>query len=197
MNSNHSLNNGSDFIPDLTFDERGEIIEELLQDPVETVAIASSAEDEDCENLTTYYFGVTHLSDRWCVFCCQEDDAAPEFGGSFDTRREALGRASEWAYETEQAAEDTLNDMKDEQWARGAETPSNLEAPFRFWDTTDFARAVELEDEDEVFDFFKRHDFLFSPEGWGNLYSPTLVDANDRACWVARSHRGEMRLIEA
>jgi len=194
---NNTLQDASELIPNLTAAEREEITEELLLDPIETVAIASSPEDEACENLTTYYFGVSNISERWCVFCCQEGDAAPEFGGSFDGRKEALERASEWAYETEQAAEDVLNEMKDVEWARGAETPSNLEPPFRFSDTTDFVRAVELEDEDEVFDFFKRHGFLFSPEEWGNLYCPTLVDANGRACWVVRTHRAEIRLIEA
>ena len=196
MNSNNAMDSKHEFIPKLSYDKMEEIVEDLLQDPVETVEIASSPQDEACENSTTFYFGVARVAAKWCVYSCQEEDTCPEFGGSFCSREEALERASVWAYETEQAAEDGLDDQRDAEWAMDAEVPCSLEAPFRFSDTTDFVRAVELKNEDEVFDFFKRREFLFSPEEWGNLYSPHLADANGKACWVARSHRGEMRLIE-
>lgn len=193
---NDILHDASDLIPNLTADERKEILEDLTQHPAEAVAAASSPEDEAHGNLTTYYFGVFQLAGKWCVYSCEEGEHDLDFGGSFNDRKEALSRAKAWADETVKAAVDWLDEQKDDEWARSAEVCSSLEAPFCFSDNTDYVRGWDLENEDEVFDFFRRNDYLLLPDEWGDLYSPGLEDSNGKACWVARSHRGEMRLIE-
>jgi len=164
--------------PKLTDAEKERIIAELTQNPDETISFYSSQRDEDLDSRTDCYFAVIRRGAFWDVYSYEQSDdykGGLVFGEAFATRKEALKRAREWAEETGAAAEEALNEEKDAKWAENPPATSELAGPFHFSDNTDFQDGWELEDEAEVFRFFRRHDYLMNPDEWGNMYSCSLV----------------------
>jgi len=183
--------------PELSAAQKERIIDHLREQADEVISFHGSRNDEIHGIETTCYFGVFQRGNRWDVYSYAEGErtrSSLEFAETYSTYDEALARAREWAYATLEQAENDLNDQKDEAWAQNPDGAAELEGPFFFEDSTDFQQGWELDDEEEVFLFFKKHDYLLSPEEWGNLYSCSLLDANGTSCWVDRNHHGEMKL---
>lgn len=183
--------------PKLTDAEEEQIIDKLTQNPDESISFYGSQRDEELDSRTYCYFAAIKRGALWNVYSYEQSedhDGDLVFGEAFETRKAALARAREWAEETRAAAEEALNEEKDAKWAELPPATSELAGPFRFTDNTDFQDGWELENEAEVFRFFRRHDYLMNPDEWGNMYSCGLVDDSGTPCWVSMNHREEMRL---
>jgi len=184
-------------VPTLTEALEEWILEKLTEDPDDVITYYSSPEDEASDNPTECRFGVVRRGRTWDVYSREFGETfnnCLEFGGSYSTHREALTKLFEWAAKIVEETQENLDNAKDYEWEGRYPESTELEAPFTFTDNTDHEDGWELEDEEDVFNFFRRHDGLLRPDEWGNAYSCGLVDANGTACWVAESHRGEMRL---
>lgn len=184
-------------VPTLTEALEKWILEKLTDDPDKVITYYNSPEDEPSKGPTECRFVVVGRGWTWHVYSREFGEGfndSLEFGGSFSTYEEALSRLFEWAAKIDAETQENLNIAKDFEWEGRYPESTELEAPFTFTDNTDHEDGWELEDEEDVFDFFRRHDGLLRPDEWGNAYSCGLVDANGTACWVAESHRGEMRL---
>jgi hypothetical protein len=197
MTTSNSLDLNSRMAPELTEAQEERILEKLTEDPDEVITYYNSPEDEASDNPIECRFAVVKRGRTWDVYSLEFGDTfndCLEFGGSFSTHQEAQAGAREWAARIEAETQENLDIAKDYEWEGRYPESTELEAPFTFTDNTDHEDGWELEDEEDVFRFFRRHDGLLRPEEWGNLYSCGLVDANGTACWVAESHRGEMLL---
>ena len=170
---------------DPTPEDTTDLIEEILEKPEVVVGHDSEA----C------YLAAIEREDKWDVWSYCEDADSLCYEGTFDSVSEAKDHAQNRADEIRESVEESLADAEDAEWeARATQKTKALTAPFTFSDNTGHPDGIELEDEEDLFAFFRRDRTLIHPEEWGNLYSCWLTDANGTHCWVTRSRRGELRL---
>lgn len=185
--------------PTLTEAARESIITRLTECPDEVTTYYESINAETNDRWTECHFGAIRRAGRWEVWSLEvdpEDGDGLIFSAAYLDYETALSAARDWAAATAASAECDLAYQKDAVWEQHPIPATGLAGPFRFSDNTDFADGWEMEDEEGVFAFFRKHDALFRPEEWGNLYACSLHDHNGILCWVAVNHRDEMRLYE-
>ncbi|MDP2877637.1 MAG: hypothetical protein Q8O00_15720 [Holophaga sp.] len=182
------------FIDTLTNEQKQDLIHMIMDKPCAQTCFYLTPEDEDAMEATSVYFGITVQGDVCHAWSYAEDIRKLELEGSFKSRSDAEAYLKNMAQETQEIADQALEDYKDMDWKERPISTVLLEGPFRFTDNTGFEEGWEMEMESNVFDFFRSHSGLLHPKEWGSLYACDLVDSNGTPCWVARSHRGEMRL---
>lgn len=188
----HSINNENRIyrVSDLTEEEVETIIEDLLENPVETISISR---DDTSSNI---FFGVLEMEGRYVAIAHDDGESSMDslsFGESFETEEEAEAKAMEWAEKTLIHDEDESSSQIDDEWNRSPDASEELVGPFTFRDNTDHTNGYEMEDLEDVFSFFSQDDALFEPDNWGNHYSCSLLDANGAAFWVTRNSARDMK----
>jgi hypothetical protein len=180
----------------LTEAEAEQVFADITGYPDATACFYETPCDEACKTATTISFGVIQRGAFWDTFCA-DDEGGLIYGKTFRDRGSAIDSVEDWAYETQEAGEEGLSELKDLEWIERTPPETDLVGPFTFEDNTDHEAGWDLETVEDVFAFFERKPDMFSPENWGNLYHCCLTDLYGRGCWVERSHRGEMRLVMA
>lgn len=97
---------------DLTIEEEEDIIEQLMDNPIETVSYSDSPWDEYDMYQKTDYFGLVESENEVHVFAVSGGERDLTFGGTFPNRALAMEKLSDWAYSTQEAAEQNLKDLK-------------------------------------------------------------------------------------
>lgn len=184
----------SDF-RDLTHEEEQRIISEIVDDPDGHAIYYVSPEDEESDNSMNCYFKAFQRGAFWDVWCySEEDDYRLTYERCFRNLSDAIAFAQTRASETQEDADGMLEQRKNTEWEERPVSSMRLTGPFEFKDNTNFAEGWEMETEEDVFEFFRRHEFLFEQEDARSLYSCSLTDADGIYCWVAQGPQGEMRL---
>lgn len=173
--------------PELSREEKADIIEQLMDDPDEVV----------CGEETRCRYCVFEVKDepKYCAYFMDDYLSLLEFDSRWSTREEALLRLWEMATAAEEAIEQDLDEQSEAECDRLCAGGVELVAPFIFQDNTGFPEGFELANEEEVFRFFRQRGLLRQEE-WGNLYSASLVDDEGTSCWVCQTRSGEMRLYK-
>lgn len=174
----------ANFLLPRTPEDASDLIEKILENPDEVVSYDNGA----C------YLAAIERDDQWDVWSYCEESRSLCHEGTFESCAEARSHARDRGEEILEEVAQVQTETEDAEWEARAATSGTLVAPFTFQDTTDFQDGVELEDAEDVFAFFRRHQDLLRPEAWGNLYSCSLTDGNGTVCWVSENHRGDMRI---
>lgn len=181
-------------VPKLTKADKAQIVATLSERPDKVIGYYLNPESEACGSRTSCSLGAIKRGGLWEVWSWEEESGSLVYGAAFTDRSVARAKAREWAEQILAAVEDDLADQKSAEEEQRLPSGCGLTGPFVFSDSNDFEEGWELDDEEEVFAFFRRREYLLRPEEWGNCYSCSLLDDNQRSCWVALNLQGEMRL---
>lgn len=102
----------------LTLEEKEDIIEQLMDNPMETVSYPKSLEDDRNGYQSTDYFGLVEDENGVHVFSVDDSERDLMFGGTFVNRAQAMEKLCECAYSTQEAAEQSLRDERADERAR-------------------------------------------------------------------------------